>query len=174
MGTTPIYQIPYTEPADDVATYPAQDRAQAEAVEAALATHNTARAERYKNVAQTATAAATYYTITYEIEEQPAIGITYLNGLFTVASAGMYQVNVTQHFQLTGTARLNITKDGTTEIELIAPINNSGSLATSKMCTCNAGSTISIRAQSSVAGGTIYGSSARYSTIDITLTAPAA
>ena len=173
MGTTPTYALPYPE-LTDVANVPADMRELAEAVEGSMGAYSTPRAARLKSVPQTLTAAATYYTLTYETDQANGTGITYSNGIFTVSRAGVYQVNAFQHFTLTGTAqvRLAMNVDGASSATAISsPAATSVTLTLGRSWRMNAGSTFSITAQGSTAGQVAYGSSAAYSTVDITLIA---
>lgn len=178
MGQTSIYQLPYPEPTDAVANYPALGQSLAGKVEAALATYATPHVARYKNVQQALTAAATWYTVTFEVDEasQTRAGITYANGIFTVARAGVYQVNTCLDF--TGTAqhyrsRIAAGAPAPAAVESIADIDGPATATNSRALLLPAGGTVTISAYAVTAtGGIVYGSGIKYTTVDITLIAP--
>lgn len=176
MDTTPIYQLPYVEPADHPNVYPAADRAQAEAVEAALATYASPRMLRKKTAAQPLTAANTYYNVTFESDEGNGTGVTYSNGVFTIGRAGVYQINTMGN--LTGpassTVRWRLVVDGTIPAgEAIS--SGTGGLATlsvSRAYRFTAGQTFTVQAQANATGSSVNGSGIGYTMIDLTLIAP--
>jgi len=175
MGTTPIYGIPYIEPTDALANYPTQDKAQAEAVEAALATYATPRAARYKSATQSLTANV-WAPVAFEGDEpgQSSAGITYAGGIFTVAREGVYLVNTALLFA--GTAapqqRLRIGNATVSYAEVTSAVMGASAFGLSKAVRVPAGGQIYVSAFATAAGQTVYGSTVRYSTVDITLVAP--
>lgn len=143
-----------------------------------VANSATPRIARYKSVAQTLTTANTYYTLTYESEDEPGVGIAYAGGVFTFSEAGVYQVNMVQHFSaMTGNPQLRFTflvNGASNGYQVSGGISAvlSESLSMSKAWRFAAGDTLAMQAYCSNAGQAAYGSSARYSFIDITKIAP--
>lgn len=111
MGTTPIYAIPYTEPSDDVATYPAQDRAQAEAVEAAIETP--VWCEASNNASPPLTHNVTT-DITFNGASQEPAGQWTSGNTIKIVRAGLYQITVAASWanNAVGTRTLSIKRNG--------------------------------------------------------------
>jgi hypothetical protein len=176
MGTTPIYKLPYVESSDAISTYPTTGKANAQAVETAIsgvaALGNPAvRVARSKTAPQVITTAGTFYTLTYETDEANGTGyLDYFNGVFTVPTAGVYLIAVTQHVQSTGgLATFKTYIGGTLRSTFVyqTPANASCSFV---LCwRMAADQTIYVNATHNIANSTMYGgSSTRYSYIDIT------
>ena len=133
---------------------------------------------RRKDTPQTLTTASTYYTITWEALERPDVGITYSGGVFTFTEAGLYQVNVTQHFSpITANPqfRLAFTVNGLVYLYQVgggvsSTLSQSVSLA--RVWRFEVGDTLAIQAYSTNANQAAYGGASRYSVIDITKIAP--
>jgi hypothetical protein len=87
MGTTPILAIPYIEPGDLVTTYPTQDKAQAERLEAFLAPvfGNYARTVNQPIATGTATT-----VIGSQVAAEGGITLNVATGEVTIPAPGLY------------------------------------------------------------------------------------
>lgn len=166
MGTTPIYALPYVEPADQLNTYPAADKAAKEKIELALDLAPS-RMSRVKTTTQ-ALPAGTFTTLVYETDEGGAKDITYATGVFTVARAGLYLINICQHFS-TGTGGMVIRLYVGSVVAALSILDGTpNSVAVSRTWRVAAGEQLRVEGNNT-SGGNAYGNAtSRYSFIDIT------
>lgn len=108
MGTTPSLAIPYVEPTDALANFPAQDKAQALRIDTALQQVSAS----YLRGAAAAIAAGTQVVILFDTAIRPLVGITYNagTGAFTVPVDGRYLVVGTLTWQNTPTGAYRQTR----------------------------------------------------------------
>lgn len=169
MGTTPIFGLPYPEPADPLTAYPALAKSNAQKVEAAIGVGPASpRMSRSKSFAQTLTA-NTWTVIGFDVEDTGTVGISYSGGIFQLSQAGIYQVNIVAYFNgaTTGNAQISAYVGSVRWSLLLAPLTGNLSFAQSRAIKMAATDTVSVQANIS-AGGSVYGSSSRWTTIDIT------
>lgn len=88
MGTTPIFAIPYVEPTDTLATFPVSDKAQALAVEAAMALPSWGE-WRLNSNQSVASATSTVVSLAY-IQGTGSADFSTAAGEVTVNKAGIY------------------------------------------------------------------------------------
>lgn len=128
------------------------------------------RTLRSKSVNQALTTASTYYTIPFDVDDASggSIGITHSNGVFTVPTAGVYQINV--QVLISGAsaaqARVRTTVAGLAVRESVGLANNV-TIHTSLTVRCAAGDTIYSEAIVVGTGAAITGSTAKYTMCDI-------
>lgn len=128
----------------------------------------------YKSAAQAMAVANTWYTATFENTEVNEGGITYSGGVFTVPTAGKYQVNFSTHIQnttATATVTTSLVKTG---VEVASysygAVGSNKSWHMNRAIKCAAGDTLYARCRTNIAGTNMYGAAGtRYTYIDITL-----
>lgn len=98
MGTTPVYAIPYVEPSDALANFPVADKAQADAVEAALVGQTPGQwCDLVANAVQ-AMASSTETLINLNTGIQQPAGQWASGSNVKILAAGLYQVVLTYSF----------------------------------------------------------------------------
>jgi len=140
---------------------------------------DTPHCARNKTTTQNLTAASTYYTVIFEDEDTPSVGITYSGGVFTVPEDGIYQLdlNLLGAGSATPQMRVSITTTNPSEgaVNRGQPAwNNTGNsmLGFGRSFRMKAGATLTISAWANATGQGITGSSANYSTMSLTKIAP--
>jgi hypothetical protein len=127
---------------------------------------------RYRNASMTMVS-GTNYTVDFNNVATSQGNIAYASGVATVATPGVYQVNANLHYQTSvsvGQGAAFLLKNGAA-VQTRAPDFRGGDLAVgvSAAVACVAGDTLAIRAlQTSGANLTLFSSSNRYTTLDIT------
>lgn len=173
------YNLPYPALSDE-ANGPQWIQDLAEGMHAALDLGQPRMARR-KDVSQSLTTLNVMTNLTYEyqeVDQQISSGVSYAAGIWTVDRPGIYQVNASQHFQITGavTARLGLlytnSLGGSASIMInIGYMTINSSLTISRAWRCNAGDSFAIQGLANAAGCIAYGSTTRYSVCDISLVA---
>lgn len=127
----------------------------------------------FKSASQALTAANTSYTITYDsvVTNVGFPAISYAAGVFTVGLAGDYEITINHHLQRTATTSFTgyLYVGGVNVQTFSWSLTANGNIGFSKVVRCAAGDQIYFQLRANVTGGVAYGSSTRYSTIDITL-----
>jgi hypothetical protein len=135
-----------------------------------------AHASRHKGTSQALTAASTYYTILWDSQEV-ATNLTYSNGIFTIQTPGLYQINCCALYQgsVSCQLRLRIMAGGVGVVEavqqVVGPIVNNA-ITAGRLLRLAAGDTVYAQGISSATGFTVTGSSLSYSYMGLALVAP--
>jgi len=166
MGTTPTYQIPYVEPSDTLAAFPAADKAQAERIEAIIGAPPSA--PPFGAMSRTTTlsvAASTEVKMTWNQTDFAPRGIAQANGDWTIQSAGIYLIKAGVMWgpDTGGMRQLRLKKNGTTTMEVDQTPSSAASSVSqliSFVHKCTVGDVFWVGIYSTVATTTLAGNAA--------------
>lgn len=162
MGTTPVYAIPYVEPTDLLANFPAADKAKADRLEALFGTQLImAAAYRAANYSPAPGTDIPCAWDTFPISDP---SITYSGQTFTLTKAGTYAIDVSMKWErntANPTSRVQSAIQRNAAIVQIGYMLGNGTtyqtLTLAKKLRCAANDTITIVLRSNATGDTLLG-----------------
>jgi hypothetical protein len=140
---------------------------------------DTPHISKNKTISQNLTTASTWYTVIFEEDMQPPVGITYSGGIFTVPEDGIYHLDV--HLLCGGVAAtatrmaVTVTNPSEAAVNYGNPAwNGQGNsmMNYSRAIRMKAGATVNIQAWAGATGQNVTGSSVNYSTMSLAKIAP--